>query len=415
MFTRTSLRRWHTVLAAAAALAVLAPAPAPAATAAALTPPSLHAAAPTAATEPSTPTGRAGPAATAPGVVGRARHIGNDYPWETIGQFEHQNQGTDPWNEYDGQCDSFAAWKAYENLNGPGPGPHPAVVPAPGWTPPNSAVSNVNQNTWGNAGDWVASAQAHGWRVDKVPVPGSIAIWSNGHIGPVGHVGYVDDVYADGSVTIENYNLHADGEYSKFHLALGGGPESSFGAAYQLPWPDGFAHIGDGAATATDGSTLSPEPAPSQTQYGYTYSPDVPLAGPGSPAAQFSTTGSWQTDYGHGELANMSWAPTSGSTTRSTATAAWTPSGLAANSCYRIDAFVPDNYSDNPAATYTVTTAGLSSPAQVNENAFTNDWAELGVYRTGSTGTLTVRLDNRGSSGLYVAADAMRFWRQSAC
>jgi len=45
-------------------------------------------------------------------VVGHAQHAGNDYPYETLGQFEHQNQGTDAWNEFYGQCDSFTAWKA---------------------------------------------------------------------------------------------------------------------------------------------------------------------------------------------------------------------------------------------------------------------------------------------------------------
>ena len=346
-------------------------------------------------------------------VVGRAAHLGNDYPWETIGQFEHQDQGTDPWNEYDGQCDSFAAWKAYENLDGRGPAPHPAVYPAPGWSPANAQISNVDQNTWGNAGDWVTSARAHGWVVDGVATPGSIPIWSNGHIGPVGHVGYVDDVYPDGSITVENYNLHANGEYSKFHLPRGGGLETSFGATYQIPWPDGFAHIADGPATASDGSILPPEqPVLTATQWGYQYSPDVHLAGPGSPVTQFSTTGTWHTRPGHGELADMQYTMTSGS---ATAAATWVPTGLSPNTCYRVDAFVPDNYSDNPSTRYTVTGASGPTAAQVNENNFTNDWAELGVYRTTASGAMSVHLDNRGATGLYVAADAMRFWQQANC
>ncbi|WP_194905394.1 golvesin C-terminal-like domain-containing protein [Catenulispora rubra] len=358
-------------------------------------------------------------------VVGRAQHLGNDYPWETLGQFEHQDQGADPWNEYYGQCDSFAAWKAYENLNGSGagpktapkPAPKPAAYPAPNWSPANAAVSNVDQNTWGNAGDWVTSARAHGWVVDAVATPGSIPIWDNGHLGPVGHVGYVDDVYADGSITVENYNLHANGEYSKFHLPRGGGPETSFGATYQIPWPDGFAHLADGPARAADGTVLPPElPVPSTTEYGYAYSPDVTLVGPGSPASQFSTTGSWPTRPGHGELANMRYTPTSGSVTATaTTTATWRPTGLVPNTCYRIDAFVPDNYSDDPAASYTVSGLSGTAAASVDENAFTNDWAELGVYRATAAGGLTVHLDNRGATGLYVAADAVRFWPQPTC
>jgi len=350
--------------------------------------------------------------ATAKLVVGRANHIGNDYPWETIGQFEHQDQGTDPWREFDGQCDSFAAWKVYENLNGTGPTPHPGVVPAPGWAPPNAAISNVDQDTWGNAGDWIGSARAHGWTVDDVPVPGAIAIWANGDLGAVGHVGYVDDVYPDGSITIENYNLHVNGEYSKFRLPPGGGPETSFGQTYDLPWPDAFAHIGDGAAADATGRPLPPEqPELTSTEYGYAFSPDVHLAGPGSPAGVFTTTGTWRTDNAHGELGNMRYATTSGAT--ATATATWTPAGLAPNTWYRVDVLVPDQFSDNPAAHYTVTSAAGRATASVDENQFTNDWAELGVYRATPAGALTVRLDNSGTTGDFVAADAIRLLPQA--
>lgn len=343
-------------------------------------------------------------------VVGRAAHLGNDYPWETIGQFEHQNEGIDPWQEYDGQCDSFAAWKVYENLNGSAPVPRPAVVPAPGWSPPNASISNVDQNTWGNAGDWVGSATAHGWTVDDVPTPGSIAIWNNGHLGPVGHVGYVDDVYPDGSITIENYNLHANGEYSKFHLPSGGGTETSFGQTYRLSWPDGFAHIGDGPAQGADGQPLPPEqPELTATEYGYQYSPDVPLAGPGSPPSVFTTTGAWDTDTAHGELGNMLFAATSGPT--ATATATWTPAGLAPSTWYQVDVLVPDQYSDNAVAHYAITSAAGTSSASVNENDVTNDWTSLGTYQTTTTGALTVRLDNSGTPGDYVAADAIRLVR----
>jgi surface antigen len=344
----------------------------------------------------------------APGfVVGRAKHIGNDYPWETVGQFEHQNEGVDPWREFAGQCDSFAAWKVYENLNGDGPAPHPPMVPDVGWSPGNAAISNVDQDTWGNAGDWLVGAPAHGWVVDDVPSPGAIAIWGNGHLGAVGHVGYVDDVYPDGSITVENYNLHVNGEYSKFHLAPGGGPETSFGATYQLPWPDGFAHIGDGPALDPTGKALPPEqPELTSTEYGYQYSPDVHLAGPGSPAGVFTTTGTWHTDVGHGELGNMRYTTTSG--TAPTATATWTPTGLTANTCYRIDALVPDQFSDNPIAHYVITSAAGRATASIDENVITNDWGALGVYRTSSTGGLTVRLDNGGATGAYVAADALR-------
>ncbi|MCH5677890.1 CHAP domain-containing protein [Streptomyces gilvus] len=350
-------------------------------------------------------------------VPGRARHIGNDYPWETLGQFEHQDQGTDPWREFYGQCDSFVAWKAYENLHGAGAAPTPTVVPAPGWSPPDSAISSVNQDTWGNAGDWPVTAPAHGWRVDSTPVPGAIVIWANGHLGPVGHVGYVDDVYPDGSITVENYNLHVNGEYSRFHLPAGGGTETSFGATYHIPWPDGFAHIGDGAATGADGKPLPPEAPPASTEYHYAGAPGLQVAGPGSPSGRFSATGAWISQAGHGELGTMLWAPTFAGpkTSPPPAIATWNAVGLTPDACYRVDAFVPDNHSNNPNAGYTVSAGGHTSRAQVDENPVTNDWAPLGTYRTGGDGSLTVQLDNRGAVGLYIAADGMRFWQQGSC
>ena len=95
--------------------------------------------------------------------------------------------------------------------------------------------------------------------------------------------------------------------------------------------------------------------------------------------------------------------------------ATYTPSGLAPKACYRVDAFVPDNYADNPVTDYTVNDITGTHLATVSQDAVTNDWAELGAYETNGSGVLTVRVDDRGASGLYVAADAMRFWRRASC
>ncbi|HEU5427419.1 MAG TPA: CHAP domain-containing protein [Actinocrinis sp.] len=345
-------------------------------------------------------------------TVGHAKHVGNDYPWETIGLFDHQTEGTDPWAEYYGQCDSFAAWKAYENLYGTGAHPLPSIFPAPGWSPPYAGVLNVNQNTWGNAGDWSRTAPQHGWTVDSIAVPGAIAVWNNGHIGPVGHVAYVTDVYSDGSITLENYNLLGNGQYSKFNLPPGGGTVNSFNQSITLPWPDGFAHIGDGAALDANGNPLPPDPKPATPVWGAPQ--NVKVIGPGSSSSQFSLSNVWYLRTAHGMLGNEQYTHTNGAAAVSTAT--WTPSGLAANTCYRVDAFVPDNYSDNPTAIYTVRDSTGTSYAAVNENVQTNDWSELGVYKTDSGGGgLSVVVDDRGTTGLYVAADAIRFWRQTNC
>ncbi len=360
-------------------------------------------------------------------VVGHAQHAGNDYPYETLGQFDHQNEGTDAWNEYYGQCDSFAAWKVYENLYGSQglPITRPSIVPAPGWTPPNASVSPVNQNTWYNADNWDVKWPAQGYAVNTVPVPGSIAYWPNattdpqdGHpadsvhgIGEFGHVGYVTDVYPDGSVTIESYNLRLNGEYSTIHLAYGqSATDTSFNqGAFTVPWPKYFIHVADGPFP---GEASPPEPANGTVAWGYPT--QVKVIGPGSPSTEFSLGNVWYPRGGHGEIGEEQYTHTNGPTAVSTAT--WTPTGLAASTCYRVDAFVPDNYSDNPTAIYTVTDATGTSYAAVNENVQTNDWSELGVFITNGSGTgLSVKLDDRGVTGLFVAADAMRFWKQANC
>jgi surface antigen len=355
-------------------------------------------------------------------VVGHAAHAGNDYPYETIGQFEHQNEGTDAWNEYYGQCDSFAAWKVYENLAGSAT-QHPGIVPAPGWQPGNASVSPVNQFTWGNADSWATRFAALGYTVDTVPTPGAIAYWPNATtdsqdgnppdsvhgIGGFGHVGYVTDVYPDGSITIEQYNMRVNGEYSVVHLAHGQGyADNSFGqGTFNVPAPKYFIHVNDGPS----GAASPTEPANGVVKA--TYPSQVKVIGPGSSSAEFSTADVWYTQAGHGEIGKELWTHTNGASAVSVAT--WTPSGLSASTCYRVDAFVPDNYSNNPVAIYTVTDSTGTQTAAVNENVQTNDWSELGVFKTNSSGGITVKVDDRGTTGLYVAADAMRFWKQADC
>jgi Zn-dependent metalloprotease/surface antigen len=356
-------------------------------------------------------------------VVGHAAHAGNDYPYETVGQFDHQYQGTDAWNEYYGQCDSFAAWKVYENLAGGAAQVPNVAVPAVNWRPSNASVSPVNQNTWFNADNWDVMARSVGWTVDTIPAPGTIAYWPNaypdpqdGHatsangMGEFGHVGYVTDVYPDGSVTIEMYNLRLNGQYSTIHMAFGqSATDTSYNqGAFTVPWPTYFIHAGDGIGSP---APASPEPAAGTVSWGY--ATQVKVIGPGSPSSEFSLGNVWYSHPGHGEIGQEEWTHTNGATAVSTAT--WTPSGLAASACYRVDAFVPDNYSDNPVAVYTVSDINGSHMAAVNENVHTNDWAELGVYETNGSGNVTVKLDDRGTTGLYVAADAMRFWRQASC
>ncbi len=363
-----------------------------------------------------------GVTSTQPWIVGHAAHAGNDYPYETVGQFEHQDQGIDAWDEYYGQCDSFAAWKVYENLAGTPQHPTGAI-PSVGWKPSNANISPVDQFTWGNADIWKTKFQQVGYAVDNIPTPGAIAWWPNAVADPqdnnppdpvhglpgsnTGHVAYVTDVYPDGSITIEQYNMRLNGEYSVAHLNYNAGyNDTSFNhSGYSVPWPGGFIHVADGPA---GGAASPPEPAAGVVSA--TYPTQVKVIGPGSPSSQFTTQNVWYSDPGIGEVGTDLYTHTNGATADSTAT--WTPSGLVANSCYRVDALVPNQFSNNAHAIYTITDSSGTKTAAVNENDYTSNWAELGIFQTTSAGALTVRLDDRGDTGYYVSADAMRFWPQ---
>jgi surface antigen len=321
--------------------------------------------------------------------------------------FEHHD-GTDPWNEWYGQCDSFAAWKVYENIAGSA-AQHPPFRPDEGWAPNNAPVSPVigtasgsPANNWGDAKDWGPAAQAAHFVVDSNPAPGAIAWWAASPDMPFGHVGYVTDVYPDGTIRIEQYNLRLNGEYSTIVMDMGGAIDTSFGyAPWNVPWPTGFIHIHDGSV----GPPVS-YPTPSAYPSG--------AYGPGS-GSGFSVNGApypgsnlgWYTRPGHGMIGQELWTNTNGATPSSSAT--WLPPGLQPNQCYAVSAFIPDNYADNPTTHYTI--AGASGPYTmiIDQEAYTNAWARLGVFKTDGSGHLSVVVSDIGTPGYYVAADAMQF------
>lgn len=58
---------------------------------------------------------------------------------------------------------------------------------------------------WGNAGQWIQSAQAAGFRTGTKPVPGAVAVWpSDG--GGYGHVAYVTDVQSETNIQVSESN-----------------------------------------------------------------------------------------------------------------------------------------------------------------------------------------------------------------
>ncbi|MGQ7554756.1 CHAP domain-containing protein [Streptococcus suis] len=58
-------------------------------------------------------------------------------------------------------------------------------------------------NYWGNGGDWAAIAAALGYEVGTTPKVGAIAVWTDGGYG---HVAYVTDVAADGTIQVMESN-----------------------------------------------------------------------------------------------------------------------------------------------------------------------------------------------------------------
>lgn len=57
--------------------------------------------------------------------------------------------------------------------------------------------------TWGNANQWLASAQGYGYDVGDTPKPGAIGVSFEGYYG---HVAYVESVNDNGTITISEMN-----------------------------------------------------------------------------------------------------------------------------------------------------------------------------------------------------------------
>jgi surface antigen len=129
----------------------------------------------------------------------------DDYPYRTQSDF----YATDRWGFTQRQCVSFAAWRLAQHGHG---------------------ISNTRDN-WGSAYTWDDTARRLGFSVTHTARVGEIAQWNahedspyygkgasrpNGTFvaGGYGHVGYVKQVYADGSALVEQYNMSGSRAYS---------------------------------------------------------------------------------------------------------------------------------------------------------------------------------------------------------
>lgn len=106
------------------------------------------------------------------------------------------------WNRfYYGQCTWWAAYRYYQ-------------------------LTGVNVAWIGNADEWAAGAEANGWTVSATPTVPSIMALGDGveGAGYYGHVGVVEGINSDGSVTVSSWNWAGAGastSYNTFYPAAG--------------------------------------------------------------------------------------------------------------------------------------------------------------------------------------------------
>lgn len=125
---------------------------------------------------------------------------GDDYPSNL--KNAAKDQIVDPWRFYNRECTSFVAWRL-NSVNG--------VAFHNTMTGPNGVAGQ-----FGNAKNWSANAGRIGYRVDSTPAVGSVAWWPS---GTYGHVAWVAQVNADGTVVVEEYNYASDGKYGTRRIA----------------------------------------------------------------------------------------------------------------------------------------------------------------------------------------------------
>jgi surface antigen len=129
-------------------------------------------------------------------LVAGSNAVNDDYPANL--RNASMNSVTDPWGFPNRQCTSFVAWRLAQTNH--------YTLPVP----------------VGDARNW-DDRLAPDAVVDSTPAVGAIAVWdaneSYGGLGagPLGHVAWVQAVYADGSVSIEQYNLGSNGTYVQMH------------------------------------------------------------------------------------------------------------------------------------------------------------------------------------------------------
>ena len=169
----------------------------------------------------------AGAASVAAPPSAGAAIVGNDYPTNLA--TAPQDSIIDPWRFVNRECTSFVAWRL-NTVNG------------------FSFTDFYLGPQWGNAANWGPTARSLGIRVDNTPAVGAVA-WDGPYsdgTGALGHVSWVANVEANGTVDVEEYNYTSAGAYD----VRRGLPPSTF---------SGFIHLGDHLPTPVYGIAATPD------------------------------------------------------------------------------------------------------------------------------------------------------------
>ena len=88
-------------------------------------------------------------------------------------------------------------------------------------------------NNWGNAKDWIASAQAAGHSVGTTPVAGAIAVWPNDG-GGYGHVAYVTSASGANSIQVMESNYAGNMSISNYRGTFDPTSSAHGGSVYYI-------------------------------------------------------------------------------------------------------------------------------------------------------------------------------------
>ncbi len=168
-----------------------------------------------------------GPGLSAPPPAGAAV-LGNDYPANLA--TAPKDSLVDSWGFYNRECTSFVAWR----LNSAN----------------HDAFKDIQGSVqWGNAENWGPTAERLGIPVNSTPAIGAVA-WDAGGVGGTsseGHVSWVANIEANGTIDVEEYNYTDVGGYD---VRTGLNPASF----------SGFIHFDDVPQSAPMTQATSPGP-----------------------------------------------------------------------------------------------------------------------------------------------------------